>query len=103
MARYKYKFADRKPTVGGIISTLMAAGAVALFVFAVKTSYAAGGNGGTAVGAYALSALALSVFGLVVGLMSYREPDRVYNFSFIGTLGSGIMAVLLLMLMIAGI
>ena len=103
MARHKYKFADRKPTVGGIIATLMAAGAVALFVYAVKLSFESGGNGGIVVGSYALSALALSVIGLIVGLMSYRESDRVYTFSFWGTLASGIMTALLVMLIFAGL
>ena len=103
MARHKYKFADRKPTVGGIISTLMATGAAVLFVYAVKPSFDAGGNGGMTVGSYALSALALSVFGLIVGLLSYKETDRIYRFSFLGTLASGIMTVILVMLLLAGL
>lgn len=103
MARHKYKFADRKPTVGGVISTLMAAGSAVLFAYAVKLSFDAGGNGGFAVGSYALSALALSVFGLIVGLMSYRETDRIYRFSFLGSLFCGIMTVILVMLLLVGL
>lgn len=101
--KHKYKFSTKKHSVGGIISSIMALSATALFVRAVYLSFKASGEGGTVVGAFALSALAVALFGLVIGLISYKESDRYYTFSFIGSLSNGIMLVLMVMLLIVGI
>ena len=47
--------------------------------------------------------MTIAVFGCIVGIMSYRESDRYYTFSFAGTLINGIMAVILIMLLIVGL
>ncbi|MGN0369767.1 MAG: DUF6142 family protein [Butyrivibrio sp.] len=101
--KHKYKFSTKKHSVGGTISSIMAVSAVALFVRAVYLSFKAAGEGGTLIGALALSALAVAFFGLVIGLLSYKESDRYYTFSFIGSLSNGIMLVLMVMLLIVGI
>ena len=101
MARHKYKFSDKKHSVGGVISTVMAAVCIIIFILAVRISFMARGD--TVVGSYALTALTIAVFGCIVGIMSYRESDRYYTFSFAGTLINGIMAVILIMLLIVGL
>ena len=103
MARHRYKFSDKKHSVGGAISSVMAVGAIALFVIAVRTSFLAKGEGGTEVGSYALTSLTVAVFGVLVGIMSYKESNRYYTFSFVGTLINGIMAVILAMLLVVGL
>ena len=103
MARHKYNFSDKKHSVGGVISTVMAAVCIIIFILAVRISFMARGEGGTVVGSYALTALTIAVFGCIVGIMSYRESDRYYTFSFAGTLINGIMAVILIMLLIVGL
>lgn len=103
MARHKYKFSDKKHSVGGVISTVMAAACIVMLVISVRISFMARGEGGTVVGSYALTALTLSVFGCIVGILSYKESDRYYTFSFIGTLINGIMTVVLIMLLIVGL
>ncbi len=55
------------------------------------------------VGSFALSALAVAFFGCVMGILSYKESDRYYTFSFIGALFNGIMAIILIMLFVVGI
>lgn len=103
MARHKYKFSNKKHSVGGVISTFMALIAIVLFGCAVVFSFRARGEGGMEVGSFALSALAVAFFGCIMGILSYRESDRYYTFSFIGALINGIMAIILIMLFVAGI
>ncbi len=38
-----------------------------------------------------------------MGILSYKESDRYYTFSFIGALFNGIMAIILIMLFVVGI
>lgn len=103
MARHKYKFSNKKHSVGGVISTVMAVSAAVLFVRAVVISFAARGEGGMEVGSYALSALAVAFFGCIMGLLSYKESERYYTFSFIGALFNGILTVVLAMLLVVGL
>lgn len=103
MARHKYKFSNKKHSVGGVISSIMAVIALVLFGRAVMISFGARGEGGMEVGSYALSALAVAFFGCIMGILSYKESDRYYTFSFIGALINGITAIMLTMLFVAGI
>ncbi len=103
MAKHKNKFSDRRHSVGGVISTVMAVASLVMFVMAVHRSYGARGEGDSLVGSYALSSMMFAFFGLITGLMSYKEPDRYHTFSFIGSLTSGIMTVLMIMLYITGL
>lgn len=103
MAGYKNKFSNRKHAVGGIVASGMALISVLLFVLSVILSYKAEGFGGTSVGTVALLSLAFSVFGLIFGLTSYREINKYYTFSAVGSVASGIMVVFLIMLMVSAI
>lgn len=103
MSKHKYKFTNKKHSIGGIVSTLMAIIAIALLIIAVMFSFKAAGNGGEEVGTMALLSAVFSVFGLITGLLSYREYDRYYTFSLIGSLLNGIVTILLVMLLFVGI
>ncbi|MEE0314451.1 DUF6142 family protein [Eshraghiella crossota] len=103
MSKHKYKFTNKKHSVGGVVATIMAVAAIVLIVFSIVLSFKARGEGGEIVGSLALMALAFSVFGLIIGLLSYREFDRYYTFSLIGSLINGIIIILLIMLLFVGI
>ena len=103
MAKYHSKFSNKKHSVGGVMATVMGVGSIVLFVFAVMESYRARGEGGTLVGSLAMLSLAFSFFGLITGLLSYREVDRYTTFSLTGSLICGIMTVLLFMLILVGL
>ena len=103
MSKHKYKFTNKKHSIGGIVSTLMAIIAIALLIIAVMFSFKAAGNGGEEVGTMALLSAVFSVVGLITGLLSYREYDRYYTFSLIGSLLNGIVTILLIMLLFVGI
>lgn len=103
MSKHKYKFTNKKHSIGGVISTFMAIVAIVLVIVAIVTSFKAEGKGGEEVGIFAMMSMVFSVFGLVTGLLSYREFDRYYTFSLIGSLANGIVTVILIMLFLVGI
>lgn len=103
MARHKYKFSNKKHSVGGVISVLMAIVAIILFVLAINISFKAGGEGGTIVGSYALCSMFVAIFGCIVGMLSYKESDRYYTFSFIGSLANGLITIILILLLFVGL
>ena len=75
MSKHKYKFTNKKHSVGGVAATIMAATAIVLIVFSIVLSFKARGEGGEIVGSLALMALAFSVFGLILYLFIDRKPD----------------------------
>lgn len=103
MARHKYKFSDKKHSVGGVISSVMALCSILILIRAIVISFQARGEGGIAVGNYSLLALTVAVFGTVIGLLSFRETERYYTFSFSGSLVNGIMSIFLIMMIFAGL
>ena len=103
MAKHRYKFSTRKHSVGGVVSTIMFVGALALLIWAIYEAFQANGKGGSVVGEIALTSFAVSIAGMIIGLLSYKESDRYYTFSFIGALLNGIMSIVMFMLFIVGL
>ncbi|MGN0374467.1 MAG: DUF6142 family protein [Butyrivibrio sp.] len=103
MAKHKYKFSTKKHSIGGVISTVMFPCSLALFIWAVVVSFQSKGKGGSVVGEIALTSFAVALFGCIIGMLSYKESDRYYTFSFIGSLLNGIMTILMFMLFVAGL
>lgn len=103
MARRRYKFSNKKHSVGGVISVGFALFAMVLVILAVNISFKARGEAGINVGMYALCSLIVAVFGFAVGMLSYRESERYYTFSFIGSLANGLIAIILILLLLVGI
>lgn len=103
MAKHKYKFSTKKHSVGGVFSTVMFVGALVLLIWAINVSFQAQGKGDTVVGEIALTSFAVAIFGMIIGLLSYKESDRYYTFSFIGALLNGIMSIIMFMLFIVGL
>lgn len=103
MARYKSKFTNKKHSIGGIIATVMGTFSIGLFIASIVESALARGQGGMLVGSLAVLSLAFSAFGLVTGLLSYREIDRYTTFSRLGSILCGIMTILLFMMILVGL
>lgn len=103
MAKHRYKFSTRKHSVGGVVSTLMFLGAMALLIWAITVSFEAKGKGDTVVGEIAFTSFAVGIAGMIIGLLSYKESDRYYTFSFIGALLNGIFSIAMFMLFIVGL
>ena len=97
----KYKFSDKSQTLGGMISTVM--GLAALVSFGIYIAFQAKGNAGLEVGSLGLLSFMLSVIGLVIGLLSFKEEDKFYTFSRAGSLMCGIFAIFMVAVLMMGI
>ena len=94
----KYKFSDKSQTLGGMISTVMGLAALVSFI-----AFQAKGNAGLEVGSLGLLSFMLSVIGLVIGLLSFKEEDKFYTFSRAGSLMCGIFAIFMVAVLMMGI
>lgn len=97
------RFADKDYSVGGLISLSLGLVSIAAIIYAVSLSFEARGEGSVMVGNLGLIALILSFFGLIFGLLSYREEDKNYKFSFIGSLMCGMVLVVLIFFILVNI
>ena len=89
--RHGYKFTNKNNTKGGIISTILAVIALISLIAGVIISYKNAGNAGVTVGAFGSLAFFLSSVGLVSGLRSFKEKDKFYVYSWIGTISNGVL------------
>ena len=99
----KYKFSDKSQTLGGTIATLMGLAAIASFGYGIYVSFQAKGGAGLQVGSFGLLSLMLAVIGTVIGLISFKEDNKFYTLSKVGTLMCGIMAVLMVSVFLMGV
>ncbi len=98
----KYKFTDKNHSEGGVLSCIMGLASIVVLGGAVYISFNNNGEASAIVGDMALASFLLSFFGLVIGLVSYKEQDKYYLFSHIGSLCCGIMAILLVLIFLMG-
>ena len=96
----KYKFSDKRQSLGGIISTIMGLLALASLIYGVYLSYKAEGYAGLKVGSLGLL---FSIIGSVIGLLSFKEDDKFYTLSKVGSLLCGILAVFMAAVFLMGI
>ena len=91
--RYRYAFTKKKEAAKGKLSAGLAAASVILFLAAVLISFTLKGEYGFVVGGICLFAALLSVYGFVMGLMSFSETNCAHRASVIGSIVNGIVMV----------
>ena len=94
----KYKFSDKSQTLGGTISTV-----ISCLLYGVFVAFKKSGEAGLEVGSLGLMALMLSVIGTVIGLLSFKEYDKFYTLSKIGSMLCGIIAVFMMAVFVMGL
>lgn len=99
----KYKFSDKNQTLGGLISTVMGVLSLISLGYGIFVSYQAKGEGGLKVGGLGLLSLLLAVMGTVMGLLSFKEDNKFYGLSKIGSLMCGIITVFMLAVFLMGL
>lgn len=99
----KYKFSDKNHSLGGAISTVMGLASLGFLVAAVVKSITQMGEAGTEVGSYGFCSALLAVAGCIIGLVSFKEEEKYYLLSKIGSMMCGILSVLLLAIFLMGI
>lgn len=99
----KYKFSDKNQTLGGTISTILGILSLSLLIYGIYLSFQAGGKAGAAIGSIGLCSAMSAVFGCVIGLISFKEQDKFYLLSKIGSMLCGILSVFMLAVLLMGI
>lgn len=99
----KYKFTDKKQSIRGIISTVIAAAGISLFVISVMVSYENRGEAGLIIGLLGIIALFLSLLGLYEGIKSFQEEEIFYHCSWIGTVVNAVVFIGMAMVILIGI
>lgn len=92
MAR-ELKFVGKKNATGGIASTILGLLAMILLGVAIYLSFLEKGNGGKIVGAIGVLVIVISLFGTILGIKGFKEKEKYYLYSVIGTLLCGILFV----------
>lgn len=100
MSKVKFKFGNKKHSIGGMISASMALLAIILLIVAVVISTKARGEAGTNIGKLGNISLILSVFGLIFGLIGFKEYDKNYVFASVGSIVCGLLAIFLIVLIL---
>lgn len=103
MKKFKYSFAPDANAKGGVEATAAAAISLVLLLIAAIISFAFEGKGGTFLGAMGMFSFLLSAYGFYLGIRSFTEKNVNYRYSIVGSLASGVLAVLWLALFLVGI
>lgn len=103
MKKFRYSFAPDANAKGGVAATVSAMVSLVLLLGAALVSFAFEGRGGVYLGAVGLFSLLLSAYGFYLGIRSFSEKHVNHRYSIIGSLSSGVLAVLWLALFLVGI
>lgn len=99
----KYKFSDKSQTLGGTISTIMGLLAIVCLGYGIYMSFRTDGNAGLQVGSLGLLSLMLSAIGTLIGLLSFKEDNKFYTLSRVGSLMCGLLTIFMLAVFLMGI
>ena len=91
--RYRYAFAKKKEAQKGKLSTVLAAVSCVLFVIAVLLAFWLQGSLGYMIGGISLFAMLLSVYGFIMGLLSFSEENRNHRTSMVGSIANGMIMI----------
>ena len=86
--RYRYSFTKKKEAKKGKLSAGLAAASFLLFITAVVLAYLLDDSFGFLVGGVGLFATLLSVYGFIMGLLSFSEEGRSHKTSIIGSISN---------------
>lgn len=101
--RYRYSFTKKKEAGKGKLSVGLAAASFLLFAGVVGTALFLKGSYGFVVGGLSLFATLLSIYGFLMGLVSFSEEGRSHRTSIIGSITNGIIMIVWLGIYLTGI
>lgn len=103
LKRHKYKFTNKHNSKGGKISFLLGILSAVLLICSLYMAYRDKGNSGMMMGLLGTVSFGVSTIGLLIGLSSFKEEDKFYLFSWIGTVMCGIIWVMIFSVIVIGI
>ena len=90
----KYLFTSKKSSFKGMISVILSAFSLVLFLMVIYAVLKSGGNAGERMGAAGFMSLFFGISGAVVGIVSLAERDTFRLFPRLGTGISVLMIIL---------
>lgn len=99
----KYIYTDKKHTAKGILGTVLALLALAVFVLVVYFSFEEKGQADMEISSLGLVSISLAVVGLASSIMSFWEEDRYYIFSKIGAFSNILLLFLWVCIFLIGV
>ncbi len=99
----KYKFSDKNHSLGGSISVVMGIVSLVILCILIVNSTKDNGMAGVHVGIMGMVAAIIALTGCVVGLLSFREEEKYYLTSKIGSLLCGILTVFFVAVFLMGL
>lgn len=99
----KVKFSDRTISVGGVVSIFLGVAAIIFAIAGVVCSFKFEGEGPLIVGALGLASFLFDAGGLAIGLLSFKESDKYYKTSIVGSMMCGIYLVFIMGVYLMGI
>lgn len=101
--RYRYSFTKKKEAKKGKLSAILAAASFLLFITAVVLAYFLEDGLGFIVGGVGLFATLLSVYGFIMGLLSFYEEGKSHRTSMIGSISNGLIMMVWLGIYLTGL
>lgn len=98
-----YSFAEKRHSQKGITSTVLGALSAVICIVLVGIAMASGGKGGAYLGAIGMTAIIIAAAGLVTGLRSFKEKNRLSFFSKAGSMINGTILVIWLAIYLFGV
>lgn len=98
-----YSFTEKKHAKGGIAATGLGILSLVIFLILAAVSFAFNGQAGVYLGTIGLSAMITSICGLIIGLASFGEEDKIYFYSKFGSVLSGLIMVGWISIILMGI
>ncbi len=103
MSFLKFKFTNKVHSTGGIGSTIIGLMSFVFFCAGIVISYMNKGNGGMIIAFLAIVSYMTSIAGFYIGLKSFKEEDKFYMFSYIGSFANAIIWLFITVIILIGI
>ena len=101
--RRKYKFSNKHHSKAGIVACALALPAIALFVLALIMATNAKGQGSAYVGWMPFFSMILATTGIVISALTFRKPDTIYTFSWIGLISNSVIWLFVAFVLVIGL
>ena len=97
-----YIFTNKTFSQKAIMSVILGVIGIASIIVAVAFTYVKGGNASLEYGGVVLLSLLYGFGGLILGILSKKEPDKYYFLSYLGMVLNGVILVMVSMILYAG-
>lgn len=101
--RYRYSFTKKKEAGKGKLSVGLAVSSFVLFAAAVALVFVLEESLGFLIGSLGLFAALLSIYGFIMGLLSFSEEGKSHRTSIIGSITNGVIMIIWLGIFLTGV